>query len=154
MLKEIDALVFDIQDVGARFYTYTSTLGLALEAAAKYKKSFVVLDRVNPINGQDVEGPLADADELSFTAHHPIPVRHGMTVGELALLFNKERNINADLSVVRVEDWRRSQWFDSTGLVDQSLTQHAQPDRGDPLSRRLPARTDQRLGGARNRHAV
>ena len=136
MLKEIDALVFDIQDVGARFYTYTSTLGLALEAAAKYKKSFVVLDRVNPINGQDVEGPLADADKLSFTAHHPIPVRHGMTVGELALLFNKERNINADLSVVRVEDWRRSQWFDSTGLVDQSLTQHAQPDRGDPLSRR------------------
>jgi uncharacterized protein YbbC (DUF1343 family) len=117
MLKEIDALVFDIQDVGARFYTYTSTLGLALEAAAKYKKSFVVLDRVNPINGQDVEGPLADADRLSFTAHHPIPVRHGMTVGELALLFNKERNINADLSVVRVEDWRRSQWFDSTGLV-------------------------------------
>jgi len=117
MLKEIDALVFDIQDVGARFYTYTSTLGLALEVAAKYKKSFVVLDRVNPINGQDVEGPLADADKLSFTAHHPIPVRHGMTVGELALLFNKERNINADLRVVRVEDWRRSQWFDSTGLV-------------------------------------
>jgi uncharacterized protein YbbC (DUF1343 family)/CubicO group peptidase (beta-lactamase class C family) len=117
MLKEIDTLVFDIQDVGARFYTYTSTLGLALEAAAKYKKSFVVLDRVNPINGQDVEGPLADADKLSFTAHHPIPVRHGMTVGELALLFNKERNINADLRVVRVEDWLRSQWFDSTGLV-------------------------------------
>jgi uncharacterized protein YbbC (DUF1343 family)/CubicO group peptidase (beta-lactamase class C family) len=117
MLKEIDALVFDIQDVGARFYTYTSTLGLALEAAAKYKKSFVVLDRVNPINGQDVEGPLADADKLSFTAHHPIPVRHGMTVGELALLFNKERNINADLRIVRVEDWRRAQWFDSTGLV-------------------------------------
>jgi uncharacterized protein YbbC (DUF1343 family)/CubicO group peptidase (beta-lactamase class C family) len=117
MLKEIDTLVFDIQDVGARFYTYISTLGLALETAAKYKKSFVVLDRVNPINGQDVEGPLADPDKLSFTAHHPIPVRHGMTVGELALLFNKERSINADLRVVRVEDWRRSQWFDSTGLA-------------------------------------
>jgi uncharacterized protein YbbC (DUF1343 family) len=117
MLKEIDTLVFDIQDVGARFYTYISTLGLALEAAAKNKKPFVVLDRVNPINGQDVEGPLADPDKLSFVAHHPIPVRHGMTVGELAQLFNKERDINADLYVVRVEDWSRSQWFDSTGLT-------------------------------------
>jgi uncharacterized protein YbbC (DUF1343 family) len=116
-LKEIDALVFDIQDVGARFYTYISTLGLALEAAAKNRKSFVVLDRVNPINGQSVEGPLADPDKLSFIAHHPIPIRHGMTVGELAQLFNKERNINADLRVVRVEGWRRSQWFDSTGLT-------------------------------------
>ncbi|HEU0176747.1 MAG TPA: exo-beta-N-acetylmuramidase NamZ domain-containing protein [Blastocatellia bacterium] len=116
-LKEIDTLVFDIQDVGARFYTYISTLGLALEAAAKNKKSFVVLDRVNPINGQVVEGPLADPDKLSFTAHHPIPIRHGMTVGELAQLFNEERNIKADLHVVRVEDWRRSQWFDSTGLL-------------------------------------
>jgi uncharacterized protein YbbC (DUF1343 family)/CubicO group peptidase (beta-lactamase class C family) len=117
MLKEIDTLVFDIQDVGARFYTYISTLELALEAATKNKKSFVVLDRVNPINGQDVEGPLADPDKLSFTAPHPIPIRHGMTVGELALLFNKERNINADLHVVRAEDWRRSQWLDSTGLA-------------------------------------
>ena len=116
-LKEIDTLVFDIQDVGARFYTYISTLGLAMEAAAKNKKSFVVLDRVNPINGQDVEGPLADPDKLSFIAHHPIPVRHGMTVGELAQLFNKEREINADLYIVRVEDWKRSQWFDSTGLT-------------------------------------
>jgi beta-N-acetylhexosaminidase len=77
---------------------------LALEAAGKNKKTFVVLDRVNPINGEDVEGPLADPDKLSFIAHHPIPVRHGMTVGELAQLFNKERNINADLYVVRVED--------------------------------------------------
>ena len=117
MLEEIDTLVFDIQDVGARFYTYISTLGLAMEAAAKNKKSFVVLDRVNPINGQDVEGPLADPDKLSFIAHHPIPIRHGMTVGELARLFNTERNINADLHVVRVEDWKRSQWFDSTGLT-------------------------------------
>jgi len=117
MLKEIDTLVFDVQDVGARFYTYISTLDLALEAAAKNKKSFVVLDRVNPINGQDVEGPLADPDKLSFTAPHPIPILHGMTVGELALLFNKEWNINADLHVVRVEDWRRSQWLDSTGLA-------------------------------------
>ena len=117
MLKEVDTLVFDIQDVGARFYTYISTLGLAMEAAAKNKKSFVVLDRVNPINGQDVEGPLADPDKLSFVASHPIPIRHGMTVGELATLFNKERNINVDLQVVRVDDWKRTQWFDSTGLT-------------------------------------
>ncbi|MGE0130538.1 MAG: exo-beta-N-acetylmuramidase NamZ domain-containing protein [Blastocatellales bacterium] len=117
MLKDIDTLVFDIQDVGARFYTYTSTMGLAMEAAAKNKKSFVVLDRVNPINGGNVEGPVADPDKLSFIAHHPIPVRHGMTVGELAQLFNKERDINADLHVVRVEDWKRNQWFDETGLT-------------------------------------
>ena len=117
MLKDIDVLVFDIQDIGARFYTYISTMGLALEEAAKNGKTFVVLDRINPINGVDVEGPLADGDKLSFIAHHQIPVRHGMTVGELAQLFNKERNINANLQIVRVEDWRRSQWFDETGLV-------------------------------------
>ncbi|HMY71238.1 MAG TPA: DUF1343 domain-containing protein, partial [Blastocatellia bacterium] len=117
MLKDIDVLVFDIQDIGARFYTYISTMGLALEEAAKNGKTFVVLDRVNPINGSDVEGPLADGDKLSFIAHHQIPVRHGMTVGELAQLFNKERNINATLQIVRVEDWKRTQWFDETGLV-------------------------------------
>ncbi|MBO0798747.1 MAG: DUF1343 domain-containing protein [Blastocatellia bacterium] len=117
MLKGIDALVFDIQDVGARFYTYISTMGLALEEAAKQKISFVVLDRVNPINGESVEGPVADADKLSFTAYHPLPVRYGMTVGELALLFNSERKINADLHVVRVEGWQRSDWFDQTGLT-------------------------------------
>lgn len=117
MLKDIDVLVFDIQDIGARFYTYISTMGLAMEEAAKNGKTFVVLDRVNPINGADVEGPLADGDKLSFIAHHQIPVRHGMTVGELAQLFNTERGINANLQIVRVEDWLRSQWFDETGLV-------------------------------------
>lgn len=117
LLKGIDVLVYDIQDIGARFYTYISTLGLALEAAAKSKVKFVVLDRVNPINGADVEGPVADADKLSFTAYHRLPVRHGMTVGELALLFNRERGINADLQVVKIENWRRDQWFDSTGLA-------------------------------------
>lgn len=117
MLKNIDVLVYDLQDIGARFYTYISTLGLALEAAAKNKVKFVVLDRVNPINGADVAGPVADADKLSFIAHHPIPVRHGLTVGELAQLFNHERGLNADLQVVKVEDWRRDQYFDSTGLA-------------------------------------
>jgi uncharacterized protein YbbC (DUF1343 family) len=116
-LKEIDTLVFDIQDIGARFYTYISTMGMAMEAAAKSQKSFVVLDRVNPINGAGVEGPVADTDKLSFVAYHPIPIRHGMTVGELAQLFNRERAINADLQVVRVEDWKRDRWFDETGLT-------------------------------------
>ncbi|MDX2043280.1 MAG: DUF1343 domain-containing protein [Acidobacteriota bacterium] len=121
MLKDIDVLVFDIQDIGARFYTYISTMGLAMEEAAKNGKTFIVLDRVNPINGTDVEGPLADGDKLSFIAHHQIPVRHGMTVGELAQLFNKERNViwagGADLQIVRAEDWKRNQWFDETGLT-------------------------------------
>ncbi len=117
MLKDLDVLVFDIQDVGARFYTYISTMGMAMEAAAKNKKPFIVLDRVNPINGEDVEGSLADLDKQSFIAYHPIPVRHGMTVGEIAGLFNTERGISADLQVVRVEDWKRSAWFDETGLT-------------------------------------
>ena len=117
MLKGIDTLVFDIQDVGARFYTYISTLGLALEEAGKQKIRLVVLDRVNPINGVDVEGPLADGDKLSFIAHHQIPVRHGMTIGELAMLFNKERGINADLQVIRIDGWTRESWLDQTGLT-------------------------------------
>ena len=110
-------LVYDIQDVGARFYTYISTLGLAMEEAAKNKIRFVVLDRVNPINGLEAEGPLADRDKLSFTAYHQLPIRHGMTVGELAQLFNTERGINSDLHVVNVENWRRESWFDETSLV-------------------------------------
>ncbi|HZS10186.1 MAG TPA: exo-beta-N-acetylmuramidase NamZ domain-containing protein [Blastocatellia bacterium] len=117
MLKGIDTLVFDIQDVGARFYTYSSTLGLAMEAAAKNNIRFVVLDRVNPINGVDVEGPIADSDKLSFVAYHRVPVRHGMTLGEVARLYNAERAINADLHVVQVENWKRDEWFDETGLV-------------------------------------
>lgn len=117
MLKGIDTLVFDIQDVGARFYTYISTLGLALDEAAKQKIRFVILDRVNPINGLEVEGPLADGDKLSFIAHHQIPVRHGMTIGEMAMLFNTERAINADLQVVRIDGWTRESWLDQTGLT-------------------------------------
>jgi uncharacterized protein YbbC (DUF1343 family)/CubicO group peptidase (beta-lactamase class C family) len=117
MLKGIDTLVYDIQDIGARFYTYISTLGLAMEEAARNRIRFVVLDRVNPIGGVEVEGPIADEDKLSFTAYHQLPVRHGMTVGELAQLFNRERKINADLQVVPVENWRRDSWFDETGLV-------------------------------------
>jgi uncharacterized protein YbbC (DUF1343 family)/CubicO group peptidase (beta-lactamase class C family) len=116
-LKDLDALVYDIQDVGARFYTYITTLGYVLEEAAKAKLPVFVLDRPNPINGVDIEGPIADLDKLSFIAYHRIPVRHGMTVGELARLYNEERKIDADLRVIKMENWRRAMWFDSTGLT-------------------------------------
>ncbi len=116
-LKDLDALVFDIQDVGARFYTYISTLGYVMEEAAKAGRPVFVLDRPNPINGLQVEGPVADPDRLSFTAYHSIPVRHGMTIGELAQLFNQERKIGCDLRVVKMEGWRRAMWFDQTNLT-------------------------------------
>ncbi|HSN69423.1 MAG TPA: exo-beta-N-acetylmuramidase NamZ domain-containing protein, partial [Thermoanaerobaculia bacterium] len=114
-LRGLDALVFDIQDIGARFYTYISTMGLAMDAAAKAGIKFVVLDRVNPISGALVEGPAAVTQE-SFTAWHPIAVRHGMTVGELARMFNDERKMGADLTVVEVRAWTRERWFNQTGL--------------------------------------
>jgi uncharacterized protein YbbC (DUF1343 family)/CubicO group peptidase (beta-lactamase class C family) len=113
-LKDLDALVFDIQDIGARFYTYISTMGNVMEEAAKARVPLFILDRPNPINGSDVEGPVADADKLTFVAHHTIPVRHGMTVGELAGLFNEQRRIGCDLRVVRMENWRRAMWLDAT----------------------------------------
>ncbi|MGH9970201.1 MAG: exo-beta-N-acetylmuramidase NamZ domain-containing protein [Pyrinomonadaceae bacterium] len=116
-LKELDALVFDIQDIGTRFYTYISTLGYVMEEAARARLPVFVLDRPNPIGGIEVEGPVADADKLSFTAYHPLPVRHGMTIGELAQLFNQEREIRCDLRVIRMEGWRRPMWFDSTNLT-------------------------------------
>jgi uncharacterized protein YbbC (DUF1343 family)/CubicO group peptidase (beta-lactamase class C family) len=116
-LKDLDALVFDIQDIGTRFYTYISTLGYVMEEAARVRLPVFVLDRPNPIGGVEVEGPIADADKLSFIAYHRIPVRHGMTVGELAKLFNEERKINCDLRVVRMENWRRGMWLDATNLT-------------------------------------
>jgi uncharacterized protein YbbC (DUF1343 family)/CubicO group peptidase (beta-lactamase class C family) len=116
-LKDLDALVYDIQDVGVRFYTYTATLGNVLEEAAKVKLPVFVLDRPNPINGVDVEGPVADADKFSFTAYYAIPVRYGMTIGELARFFNEEKHIGADLRVIQIENWRRAMWLDSTGLT-------------------------------------
>jgi uncharacterized protein YbbC (DUF1343 family) len=114
-LKGLDALVFDIQDVGCRFYTYVATMGNCLEAAAEAKLKFFVLDRVNPIRGTVIEGPLPDGPS-SFTAFHSVPLRHAMTVGELARMFNAERGWNADLIVIPVENWRRPMWFDATGL--------------------------------------
>jgi uncharacterized protein YbbC (DUF1343 family)/CubicO group peptidase (beta-lactamase class C family) len=116
-LKDLDALVFDIQDVGVRFYTYISTLGYILEEAAKVKLPVVVLDRPNPIGGVDVDGPIADGDKLSFISYHTIPTRHGLTIGELAQLFNRQRNIGADVRVIKLEGWQRSMWFDETNLT-------------------------------------
>ena len=115
-LKDLDAIVYDIQDVGVRFYTYISTLGYLLEEAAKVKLPVFVLDRPNPIGGIDVDGPIADSDKLSFTSYHTIPTRHGLTIGELAQLFNRQRKIGADVRVIKMEGWRRSMWFDETNL--------------------------------------
>ncbi len=116
-LAGIDTIVFDIQDIGTRFYTYISTMGNAMIAAADHDVRFVVLDRPNPINGVDVAGPVLDDGLQSFVGFHPIPVRHGMTVGELALLFKAELALDLDLEVVRTEGWRREQFFDDTGLT-------------------------------------
>ncbi len=117
MLAGIDTLVFDIQDIGTRFYTYISTLGNAMMAAAQHNVRFVVLDRPNPINGIDVAGPVLDDGLQSFVGFHTIPVRHGMTVGELAKLFKDELGLDLDLQVVRIEGWRRGEFLDDTGLA-------------------------------------
>jgi uncharacterized protein YbbC (DUF1343 family)/CubicO group peptidase (beta-lactamase class C family) len=115
MLAGIDALVFDIQDVGARFYTYTTTLGYCLEAAGERGLDFYVLDRPNPINGFVVDGPLLDPDLHSFIGYFPLPIRHGMTMGELAGMFNAENHLHARLHVIKMEGWQRTDWFDETG---------------------------------------
>jgi uncharacterized protein YbbC (DUF1343 family)/CubicO group peptidase (beta-lactamase class C family) len=116
-LANVDLLVYDMQDAGVRFYTYESTLGYFLEAAAQYGKPIVVLDRPNPIGGVYLQGPIADAGSESFVSYWHIPVRHAMTVGELARLFNGEKKIGADLRVVAMEGWMRGDWFDSTGRL-------------------------------------
>jgi uncharacterized protein YbbC (DUF1343 family)/CubicO group peptidase (beta-lactamase class C family) len=116
MLAGVDTIVVDLQDVGVRFYTYTTTMGYVLEEAAARHLKVVVLDRPNPIDGFDVEGPVAEQDALGFTAYYPLPTRHGLTIGELARLFNGEKKIGADLTVVALRNWSRDQWFDDTGL--------------------------------------
>ncbi|MGB7200790.1 MAG: exo-beta-N-acetylmuramidase NamZ domain-containing protein [Pyrinomonadaceae bacterium] len=114
-LKDLDAIVYDIQDIGTRFYTYTATLKNVLEEAAKAGKPVFVLDRPNPLGGISVEGPLADESQLSFIAAHTTPVRYGLTIGELGMMMNLERKIGADLRVIKMEGWTRSMWFDETG---------------------------------------
>jgi len=120
MLQNIDLLVFDIQDIGARFYTYIWTMALAMEAAAEQNIPFVVLDRPNPLNGVSVEGNLLDTAYSTFVGLFPIPVRHGLTVGELARLFNGEgwlkNGVQAKLTVISMQNWKRGEWYDETGL--------------------------------------
>lgn len=116
MLKGLEAVVFDIQDVGVRFYTYLSTMALVMEAVAEEGLPFIVLDRPNPITGVRVEGPLLDPAFRSFVGYLPIPLRHGLTMGELARWFNQHFGIGADLRVISMEGWSRALWFDQTGL--------------------------------------
>ena len=117
VMKSLDAVVIDIQDAGVPFYTYETTLGYFLEAAAAAGIEVIVLDRPNPVTGSYVQGPVADAGHERFVGYWTVPVRHGMTMGELAKMFNAERNINAKLTVVPMEGWQRGDWFDSTGLA-------------------------------------
>ena len=116
MLEGIDALVFDVQDAGVRFYTYTSTLAYCMEEAAKRHIAFFVLDRPNPINGDVVEGPMLDADKTGWLSYMPLPVRYGLTIGELAQFFNAENHIACDLHVIAMKNWHRNYFFESTGI--------------------------------------
>ena len=116
MLRNLDVLVFDIADVGARFYTYETAMAYAMEECARANKPFIVLDRPNPITGLHVEGPMLEAANESFVGYFPEPIRHGMTMGELARMFNAENKIGADLTVIPLTGWHRGDWFDSTAL--------------------------------------
>ena len=116
MLQGIDALVFDVQDAGVRFYTYTTTMGYCMEEAAKRGIAFYVLDRPNPLNGEIVEGPMLDVEKTSFVAYFPIPVRYGLTIGELAQFYNTENHINCQLHVIAMRNWHRNYFFESTGI--------------------------------------
>ena len=117
MLSEIDVLAFDIQDIGTRYYTYVWTMALAMQAAAEHGKRFVVLDRPNPIDGEHVQGNVLDTAYATFVGLYPVPMRHGMTAGEIARFVNGEYGFGADLHVVALEGWRREMWFDETGLA-------------------------------------
>ena len=116
MLAGIDTIVVDLQDVGTRFYTYMTTMAFMLEAAARQKVKIMVLDRPNPINGLQIEGPILDQKFIGFTGYFPMPIRHGLTMGELAQVFNTENDIGAALTVVKMKGWQRPYWFDETGL--------------------------------------
>ena len=117
MLEGVDALVYDIQDAGARFYTYSCTMLFAVEEAGKTHRPIYVLDRPNPVTGVHVEGPLLDPDLQSFVGCFAMPIRHGLTLGELATMANAERKLNADLHVIKMTNWSRGDWFDSTDLT-------------------------------------
>lgn len=114
MLSSIDALVFDLQDVGCRVYTFIYTMAMCMRACAKYGKKMFVLDRPNPINGIDIEGNLLEAGHESFVGMYPIPMRHGLTVGELAKLFNSDFELHCDLEIVTMDNWKREDYYDET----------------------------------------
>jgi len=116
MLAGVDVLVFDIQDAGVRFYTYITTMGYAMEAAAAHHVAFYVLDRPDPLAGERIEGPMLDPDRTNFVGYFPMPVRMAMTLGEMAQMFNAEKKIGCDLHIIRMENWRRRIWFSDTGL--------------------------------------
>lgn len=117
MLKGLDALVFDVQDAGVRFYTYVTTMAYCMEEAAKNHIPFFVLDRPDPLGGEVIEGPVLDRERTSFVGYFPMPVRYAMTLGELAQMFNAENKIGADLHVIAMKNWRRGETYDQTGLV-------------------------------------
>jgi uncharacterized protein YbbC (DUF1343 family) len=117
VLRTLDAVIYDIQDVGVRYYTYESTLGYFLESCGKTGVPLIVLDRPNPVTGSFVQGPVADAGRSAFVAYWQTPLRHGMTVGELAKMFNDEQKLNATLIVVTMKGWQRGDWLDSTGMT-------------------------------------
>jgi uncharacterized protein YbbC (DUF1343 family) len=116
MLANLDALVFDIQDAGVRFYTFTTTMAYCMEEAAKAHLAFYVLDRPDPLGGDIIEGPMLDPDKLSFTGYFPMPVRYAMTMGELAQMFNAENKIGANLDVIAMKNWKRSEPYNQAGL--------------------------------------
>ncbi|SVC92410.1 uncharacterized protein METZ01_LOCUS345264, partial [marine metagenome] len=116
MLAGIDTIVIDLQDAGTRFYTYPATMAYVMEMASTHGLRVVVLDRPNPITGDGVEGPMLDDDAIGFTGYASMPIRHGLTIGELARLFNDERDIGVELDIVELKGWQRDLWFDETGL--------------------------------------
>jgi uncharacterized protein YbbC (DUF1343 family) len=116
MLAGLDVLVFDIQDAGVRFYTYITTMGYAMEAAAAHHVAFYVLDRPDPLGGERIEGPMLDRDRTNFVGYFPMPVRMAMTLGEMAQMFNAENKIGCELHIIRMQNWRRRMWFSDAGL--------------------------------------
>src|SRR5712664_3005634 len=116
MLQGLDALVFDIQDAGVRFYTYITTMGYTMEAAGKHRIAYYVLDRPDPLGGERIEGPMLDRERTDFTGYFPMPVRMAMTLGEMAQMFNAENKIGCDLHVILIQNWSRRDLFDATGL--------------------------------------
>src|ERR1700692_1297223 len=128
MLAGVDVLVFDVQDAGVRFYTYITTMGYAMEAAAAHHVAFYVLDRPDPLGGDRIEGPMLDPDRTNFVGYFPMPVRMAMTLGEMAQMFNAEKKIGCNLHVIRMKNWQRKMWFRDTGLHWINPSPHLRSD--------------------------